>query len=75
MSYACAPREKIGRRISDLRIGGRPMDAAKRYKVAGWAPVGEGAGGEPVWELVERYLRSKKTLAPLTPNRPRLLGL
>jgi S-sulfosulfanyl-L-cysteine sulfohydrolase len=75
MSYACAPREKIGRRISDLRIGGRPMDADKRYKVAGWAPVAETAGGEPVWELVERYLRNRKTLAPLTPNRPRLIGM
>src|SRR5690242_5566580 len=75
MTYACAPKEKMGRRISDPRIGGRPMDPAKRYKVAGWAPVAEGASGEPVWELLERYLRSRKSIAPLTPTQPRLLGL
>ena len=73
LTYACAPKEKIGQRISELRIGGKPMDPAKRYKVAGWAPVAAGASGEPVWELVERYLRNRKSIAPLTPNRPRLL--
>jgi sulfur-oxidizing protein SoxB len=75
MTYACAPKEKIGRRISDLRIGGKPLDAAKRYKVAGWAPVAEGASGEPVWELLERHLRNRKRIAPLAPNRPRLVGI
>jgi sulfur-oxidizing protein SoxB len=75
MTYACTPKEKIGRRISELRIGGKPMDAAKRYKVAGWAPVAEGADGEPVWELLERYLRNRKSIAPLAPNRPRLIGI
>ncbi len=74
MSYACSPKEKIGRRISDMRIGGKPIDPAKRYKVAGWAPVAEGAGGEPVWDLVERYLKNRKSIAPLTPAQPRLVG-
>jgi sulfur-oxidizing protein SoxB len=75
MTYACAPKEGIGRRISDMRIGGKPMDAARRYKVAGWAPVAEGAGGEPVWELLERYLKGRKRIAPLAPSQPRLIGL
>jgi sulfur-oxidizing protein SoxB len=48
------------------------MQAAARYKVAGWAPVAEGAAGEPVWEVVARYLRSLKTVAPRVPNLPRL---
>ena len=29
------------------------------YKVAGWAPVAEGASGEPIWDVVARYLRAK----------------
>jgi sulfur-oxidizing protein SoxB len=74
MSYACAPNAKIGARISDMRIRGKPMEAHKRYKVAGWAPVAEGAKGPPVWELVERYLRDRKTIAALKPNTPRLIG-
>jgi sulfur-oxidizing protein SoxB len=74
MTYACEPRAKIGRRISDMRLAGRPMRADARYKVAGWAPVAEGAAGEPVWDVVARHLRSLKTVAPGVPNQPRLVG-
>jgi sulfur-oxidizing protein SoxB len=74
MTYACEPGAKIGRRISDMRLGGRPMEEAKRYKVAGWAPVAEGASGEPVWDVAARYLRGKKTLAPVAAKAPRLIG-
>jgi sulfur-oxidizing protein SoxB len=75
MTYACEPRAKIGARISDMRIGGRPIEAQKRYKVAGWAPVAEGASGEPVWDVVARYLRAKKRVAALKPQLPRLIGV
>jgi sulfur-oxidizing protein SoxB len=75
LSYACAPRESIGRRILDMRLGGRPIEAGKRYKVAGWAPVAEGARGEPIWELVARYLRARKSIPPVTLNLPRLIGV
>jgi sulfur-oxidizing protein SoxB len=75
MTYACEPLAKIGSRISDLRIQGEPMEAGKRYKVAGWAPVAEGASGEPVWDLVERYLKDVKVVASRAPNVPRLLGV
>jgi sulfur-oxidizing protein SoxB len=75
MTYACHPTQPIGRRISGMRLGGKPLEAAKRYKVAGWAPVAEGAQGEPVWELVERYLRSRKTIPARAPNLPRLVGV
>ena len=75
MSYAIAPYNKIGARISDMRLGGKPIEAGRRYKVAGWAPVTPGASGEPIWELASRYLRSRKTLPPLEANRPRLIGM
>jgi sulfur-oxidizing protein SoxB len=74
MTYACNPRAAIGARISDLRLAGKPMDAAQRYKVAGWAPVAEGASGEPVWDVAARYLRARRRIAPLTPGQPRLTG-
>jgi sulfur-oxidizing protein SoxB len=74
MTYACNPRAAIGARISDMRVRGQPMDAGRRYKVAGWAPVAEGASGEPVWDVAARYLRAKRTIAPLQPNLPRLTG-
>jgi sulfur-oxidizing protein SoxB len=73
MTYACNPGAAMGARISDLRLAGRPLDAGRRYKVAGWAPVAPGASGEPVWEVAARYLRAKRSIAPLDPSWPRLL--
>ncbi len=75
MAYACDPRAAMGGRISDMRLGGKPIQADKKYKVAGWAPVAEGASGEPAWDVVERYLKDRKVLKPVTPNRPRLIGM
>ena len=75
MSYAIAPNNRIGARISDMRIGAKPIEAGRRYKVAGWAPVAEGASGEPIWDLASRYLRSRRTLPPLEASRPRLIGV
>jgi S-sulfosulfanyl-L-cysteine sulfohydrolase len=60
LSYACAPAETIGRRISDLVLdNGHQLEAGKSYKVAGWASVNPQAGA-PVWDLFARYLRSGK---------------
>jgi sulfur-oxidizing protein SoxB len=75
MTYAIAPAAKIGARISEMRIGGVPMQADKRYKVAGWAPVAEGVTGEPVWEVVARYLRSKRIVTGRRVNQPKVLGV
>jgi sulfur-oxidizing protein SoxB len=75
LSYAIEPRASIGARISDMRLGGRPVAAGKRYKVAGWAPVAEGASGEPIWDLVAGHLRERKAVPPLPVSRPRLVGV
>jgi len=75
MTYACEPRAAMGGRISDMRLRGKLMEAGKAYKVAGWAPVAEGASGEPVWDVVERYLKDRKTIAPRALNVPRLVGM
>jgi sulfur-oxidizing protein SoxB len=78
MSYSCAPNEKIGSRIQDMRLNGKPIDARKTYKVAGWAPVAEGArdaGGQPIWEVVEGWLKSRKSIAPRRLNLPQLKGV
>ena len=75
MTYACDPAARMGARILDLRLRGKPIEADKRYKLAGWAPVAEGVKGEPVWDVVERYLRDRKTVAPRAHNLPRLVGM
>jgi sulfur-oxidizing protein SoxB len=64
MSYTCNPTERIGWRISDLRLdNGHPVEAHKRYKVAGWASISR-EDGKPVWDVVANYLRTHKTLPP-----------
>jgi sulfur-oxidizing protein SoxB len=62
LSYSCMPSEKIGQRISDLRLeNGRAIEPGKRYKVAGWAAV-NAQQGLPVWDVVAKQLGSGKPL-------------
>jgi S-sulfosulfanyl-L-cysteine sulfohydrolase len=78
LRYACEPNARMGRRISSLMLDGKPLDADKKYKVVGWASVSEEAriaGGEPVWELMARYLRAQKTITPRQLNVPKLIGV
>ena len=75
MTYTCDPIAKMGGRISEMRLKGKPIEADKKYKVAGWAPVAEGASGEPIWDLVATYLRSKKVIKPVKLNLPIIKGM
>ena len=63
LAYTMSPGEKMGARITDMRLNGKPLDATKKYKVAGWAPVAEEAktlpGVKPVWEHVETWLKAQ----------------
>jgi S-sulfosulfanyl-L-cysteine sulfohydrolase len=60
LSYACAPAEAVGKRISELQLdNGKPLEAARSYKVAGWASVNEQKGA-PVWDVVATYLATGK---------------
>ncbi|MEZ5615198.1 MAG: thiosulfohydrolase SoxB [Rhodocyclaceae bacterium] len=75
MSYACDPNAAMGSRIRDMRLDGKPIEAGKTYKVAGWAPVAEGASGEPIWDVVAKWLRDRKTVTPRQLNMPKLVGM
>lgn len=78
LTYTCAPEAAMGSRIRDLRLNGKPLEADKTYKVAGWAPVAEAAahaGNKPVWELVEQWLKAKGRVTPRHLNTPRLIGM
>ena len=80
LRYTLAPAEKMGSRISDLRLDGRPLEAGKTYPVAGWAPVAEEAskaGLKPVWDVVEGWLQGQGggRVKPRRINTPRLVGV
>ena len=75
MTYTCNPTASKNHRISEMMLSGRSIEAGKKYKVASWAPVAEGASGQPVWEIVTAYLRNKKVIRPPKLNLPRLTGV
>jgi S-sulfosulfanyl-L-cysteine sulfohydrolase len=79
LQYAMTPTEKAGARIGNMRLKGRPIEAGKRYRVAGWAPVAEGAakaGNKPVWDVLETWLKSQGgRVRPRTVNLPTLNGV
>lgn len=58
-----------------MTLKGKPIELQKKYKVASWAPVAEGASGEPNWDVVVKYLRDKKVIRPPRLNRPQLIGV
>jgi sulfur-oxidizing protein SoxB len=78
LGYAIEPGAAMGARIQDMRLGGKPIEAGKRYKVAGWAPVAEearSAGHKMVWDVVESWLKAKGRVTPRQLNAPRLIGM
>ncbi|VVD83295.1 5'-nucleotidase [Pandoraea communis] len=75
MDYTIDPMAPMGQRITDMRLNGKLIEAGKTYKVAGWAPVAEGAQGEPVWDVVARYLRAQKTVVAKAPKVPSIKGM
>lgn len=80
LTYTMHPAETMGHRITEMRLNGRGIEADKRYKVAGWAPVAEEAksapGVKPVWEHVESWLRAQGgRVKPRRVNTPRLVAM
>jgi len=75
ISYTCDLTKGFGKRINNMMLKGKALDPNKKYKVAGWAPVAEGVVGEPIFDLVSGYLRSKKVITPRKLNLPKLIGV
>jgi sulfur-oxidizing protein SoxB len=75
IQYTVAPNSSMGKRISDMTLNGKAIEADKTYKVAGWAPVAEGASGAPIWDVVAEYLRAKKTIKGVKLNQPKIVGV
>jgi len=75
IQYTCDLTKGFGKRINNMMLNGKTLDPNKKYKVAGWAPVAEGVVGEPIFDLVSGYLRSKKVISPRKLNMPKLIGV
>jgi len=75
LSYSVDPTASMGKRIGDMTLNGRAIEANRNYKVAGWASVQEGVSGEPIWDVVAKYLREQKVLKPRRLNLPVIKGM
>ena len=71
LTYAIDPSKRVGKRIFDVRIGGRLLEPARRYKATGWASLGE-AEGPPAWDVVADHLRSVRRVKLSPPARVRI---
>jgi sulfur-oxidizing protein SoxB len=69
MGYAIDIGKPMGSRISGLTHlkSGKPIDASRKYVVAGWASVNEGTQGPPIWDVVRGHVARTKTIA-IKPN-------
>ena len=74
LQYSIAPAAAAGERIGNLRFKDKPVDSSKFYKVAGWASV-QRVEGEPIWDVVARWLRSQKVVGNLSVEQPEVRGL
>ena len=74
LQYSIAPLAQSGSRISELTLDGKPIDAKKTYKVAGWASVQQ-VEGEPIWDVVARWLRAQGRVQGVRANQPEVTGL
>jgi len=75
LRYAIDPSAKIGKRITDMELDGKPIEADKEYSVAGWASVAQPLEGKPVWDVVAEYLRDKKNVTVTDLNEPVIKGI
>jgi len=75
LKYAIDPTQNIGNRITDMELNGKPLNMSQKYRVAGWASVGEPREGVPIWEVVEQYLLSKDTVKVKQVNLPVIKGI
>lgn len=77
MDYVCDPNESLGNRISNMTLDdGTPIEANKKYTVAGWAQVDSVGEGRLMWDVAADYLRNNKGNLKLQKvNHPTLKGV
>ncbi|MCU7927026.1 MAG: thiosulfohydrolase SoxB [Candidatus Thiodiazotropha sp. (ex Dulcina madagascariensis)] len=76
LDYVCEPGADFGKRVSAMTLDdGTKIEADKSYMVSGWATVGSQSPGEPIWDVVAKYLRDQKRVKIEKLNTPKLVGV
>ena len=69
VTYDIAVANKAGKRISNLKVGGKPIDLNKTYVVSSWGGNLQNAGMNlrkdmirPVYDIVRDYIKREKVV-------------
>lgn len=80
VTYDIAVANPTGKRISNLMVGGKPIDLAKTYVVSSWGGNLQNAGEKlqadktrPVYDVVRDYIKRKKVVDVSNKGNVRLL--
>ena len=76
LGYAIDVSKPIGQRISNMTLlkSGNLIEASKDYTVAGWASINQGTEGPPIWDVVAKHIKAKKTVAAAPADTVKITG-
>ncbi|MEG9862824.1 MAG: thiosulfohydrolase SoxB [Parvularculales bacterium] len=77
MSYTCAPKAAIGKRITDMKLteSGESIDPTRSYTVGGWASINENVEGPAIYDLMEGYISRKKNISMPLNQTVKIVGM
>ena len=76
LQYRCNPLERLGHRVSEVLVGGKPVKDNENYRTISWGLPGGGASeNEPIWTVVADYLKQIKTVPSLSLVPPLVDGV
>ena len=77
LSYTCHPKNKIGNRISNLRMISSDMllQSNQKYVVGGWGSVNQNVKGPAIYNLLENFISEKKVIKASRRETVKIVGM
>ena len=77
LSYTCHPKNKIGNRISNLRMMSSDMllQSNQKYVVGGWGSVNQNVKGPAIYDLLENFISEKKVIKASSKETIKIVGM
>ena len=77
LSYTCHPKNKIGNRISNLRMISSDMllQSNQKYVVGGWGSVNQNVKGPAIYDLLENFISEKKVIKASRRETVKIVGM
>lgn len=72
LKYTIDPTAGRGKRIMDMQLKGKAINANKKYSVAAWAGLNKDQKGPKIWDVVADYLRDQKIVTASNINLPQI---